>query len=56
MQNRGRRNIGVGDFVKIGAKSGVHKNVEKGKTIMGTPAIDASKFRRKFAASNMKNE
>ena len=46
----------IGDFVKIGAKSGVHKNVEKGKTIMGTPAIDASKFRRKFAASNMKNE
>ena len=48
--------IEIGDFVRIGAQSGVHKNVEKGKTIMGSPAIDASKFRRKFAASNMKGE
>ncbi|CAI8386868.1 MAG: UDP-3-O-acylglucosamine N-acyltransferase [Owenweeksia sp. TMED14] len=46
--------IEIGDFVKIGAQSGVHKNVGKGKIIMGSPAIDAAVFRRKFAASNMK--
>lgn len=46
--------IHIGDGVRIGAQSGVHKNIEPGKTIMGSPAVEASVFRRKFAASNMK--
>ncbi|HAB35753.1 MAG TPA: UDP-3-O-(3-hydroxymyristoyl)glucosamine N-acyltransferase [Cryomorphaceae bacterium] len=46
--------IHIGDGVRIGAQSGVHKNIEAGKTIMGSPAVEASVFRRKFAASNMK--
>jgi UDP-3-O-[3-hydroxymyristoyl] glucosamine N-acyltransferase len=46
--------IHIGDGVRIGAQSGVHKNIEAGKTVMGSPAVEASVFRRKFAASNMK--
>ena len=44
----------IGDGARIGAQSGVHKNIEAGKTVMGSPAVEASVFRRKFAASNMK--
>jgi UDP-3-O-[3-hydroxymyristoyl] glucosamine N-acyltransferase len=44
----------IGNGVRIGAQSGVHKNIEDGKTVMGSPAVEASVFRRKFAASNMK--
>jgi len=46
--------ICIGDGARIGAQSGVHKNIEPGKTVMGSPAVEASIFRRKFAASNMK--
>jgi len=46
--------ISIGDGVRIGAQSGVHKSIEPGKTVMGSPAVEASVFRRKFAASNMK--
>ena len=44
----------IGNGVRIGAQSGVHKNIEDGKTVMGSQAVEASVFRRKFAASNMK--
>lgn len=46
--------IVIGDGARIGAQSGVHKNIEAGKTFMGSPAVEASVFRRKFVASNMK--
>ena len=48
--------IKIGDFVRIGAQSGVHKSVEKGKTIIGSPAVEASIWRRNFANFNMKNK
>lgn len=39
----------IGNLVKVGAKSGVMNNVPDGATIVGTPAIDASKAKRAYS-------
>lgn len=44
----------IGDRVRIGGKSGVTKSFGSDLEILGYPAVEASVFRRKFAASNMK--
>ncbi len=36
----------IGDNVKVGAQSGVGSNINDGEIMIGTPAIEASKFRR----------
>ncbi len=36
----------IGNEVKIGAQSGVGSNIKDGEIMIGTPAIEASKFRR----------
>jgi UDP-3-O-[3-hydroxymyristoyl] glucosamine N-acyltransferase len=41
--------IKIGDGVMIGAQSGVAKDVEDGKIILGTPAIEAGKTKRSYA-------
>lgn len=38
--------IEVGDNVQIGAQTGIPSNVKTGSRLMGTPAVDASKFAR----------
>ena len=44
----------IGNNVRIGGKSGVTKNFGDNLEILGYPAMEASVFRRNFAASNMK--
>lgn len=39
----------IGNLVKVGAKAGVMNNVPDGATIVGTPAIDASKAKRAYS-------
>jgi UDP-3-O-[3-hydroxymyristoyl] glucosamine N-acyltransferase len=39
----------IGNLVKIGAKAGVLGDVPDGATIVGTPAIDASKAKRAYS-------
>lgn len=41
--------IKIGNLVKIGAKAGVVGDVPDGATIVGTPAIDASKAKRAYS-------
>jgi UDP-3-O-[3-hydroxymyristoyl] glucosamine N-acyltransferase len=41
--------IKIGDGVMIGAQSGVAKDVENGKIILGSPAIEAGKTKRSYA-------
>lgn len=41
--------ITIGNLVKVGAKAGVLNNVPDGATIVGTPAIDASKAKRAYS-------
>jgi len=36
----------IGDEVKIAAQTGVSSNIKSGKIVMGSPAIDASRFRK----------
>ena len=42
--------ITIGNMVRIGAQSGVAHNVPDGKTILGTPAVDASLAKRTWIA------
>jgi len=42
----------IGDNVIIGAQCGVHKNIDSNQTILGSPAMDAKKMLRIFAAMN----
>lgn len=44
----------IGNNVRIGGKSGVTKNFGDNLEILGYPAVEASVFRRNFAASNLK--
>ena len=44
----------IGDYTRIGGKSGVTRSFGSNMEILGYPAEEASIFRRKFAASNMK--
>ena len=41
--------LNIGDKVNIGAKTGITNNVEDGKSMLGFPAMEASKYRRSFA-------
>jgi UDP-3-O-[3-hydroxymyristoyl] glucosamine N-acyltransferase len=41
--------ITIGNMVTIGAKAGVVNNIPDGKTIVGTPAIDANKAKRAYS-------
>ncbi|MDR2809860.1 MAG: UDP-3-O-(3-hydroxymyristoyl)glucosamine N-acyltransferase [Tannerellaceae bacterium] len=38
--------IGVGDHVSIGAQAGILSHLEEGRTVLGSPAIDAKAFMR----------
>ncbi len=38
----------VGDDVKMAAQAGIPSNVKDGQTIMGSPAMDASQYRKAF--------
>jgi UDP-3-O-[3-hydroxymyristoyl] glucosamine N-acyltransferase len=38
--------IGIGDQVSVGAQAGIIGNIEPGRTILGSPAIDARLFMR----------
>ena len=44
--------IFIGDNAKIGAQAGVTKDVEKNKSISGTPAIDLNMYLRKAIILN----
>jgi len=44
----------IGDFTRIGGKSGVTRSFGSNLEVLGYPAVEASVFRRNFAASNMK--
>jgi UDP-3-O-[3-hydroxymyristoyl] glucosamine N-acyltransferase len=44
--------VTIGDFVIAGAQCGVHKNVGSKQTILGTPAMEAKKMIKIFAAMN----
>ena len=38
----------IGDNVKIGAQSGISNDIKSGEIRLGSPAIDAAKFRKAF--------
>lgn len=38
----------IGDNVKIGAQSGISSNIKSGEIRMGSPAFDASKYRKSY--------
>ena len=40
----------IGDGARIGAQSGVIRNVEENETVLGTPAEPAMKMKRMYAA------
>ncbi|MDR2408401.1 MAG: UDP-3-O-(3-hydroxymyristoyl)glucosamine N-acyltransferase [Bacteroidales bacterium] len=42
----------IGDGVMVGAQCGIHKNVADKQTLLGSPAMDAKKMMRVFAAMN----
>ena len=44
--------VTIGNQVMIGAQCGVHKNVGDKQVILGTPAMDAKKMMKIFAAMN----
>ena len=44
--------VKIGDFVIAGAQCGIHKNVGNKQVILGTPAMDAKKMIKIFAAMN----
>ena len=44
--------ICIGDNVKIGAQAGVTKNIEKNKTVSGTPAVDLNIYLKKSIILN----
>ncbi|MDR2563556.1 MAG: UDP-3-O-(3-hydroxymyristoyl)glucosamine N-acyltransferase [Prevotellaceae bacterium] len=39
----------IGNEVNVGAKTGITNNVDDGKSMLGFPAMEASKYRRSFA-------
>jgi UDP-3-O-[3-hydroxymyristoyl] glucosamine N-acyltransferase len=41
--------VTIGDGARVGAKSGVFSDVAKGEQVAGTPAIEASRWRRQVA-------
>ena len=45
--------IKVADFVKIAAKSGVIRDIPKGETVMGYPAINLNKYLKNYKKSMM---
>ena len=45
--------INIADFVKIAAKSGVIRDISKGETVMGYPAINLNKYLRNYKKSMM---
>jgi len=44
--------VKIGNNVIIGAQCGVHKNVSSNQTVLGTPAMEAKKMMKIFAAMN----
>ena len=44
--------VTIGNQVMIGAQCGIHKNIKDKQTILGTPAMEAKKMMRIFAAMN----
>ncbi len=40
--------LNIGDNVKIAAKAGVGSNIKSGEVVMGSPAIEASKFKKSY--------
>ena len=45
--------IKIADFVKIAAKSGVIRDISKGETVMGYPAINLNKYLKNYKKSMM---
>ena len=45
--------IKINDFVKIAAKSGVIRDIPKGETVMGYPAINLNKYLKNYKKSMM---
>ena len=45
--------IKIDDFVKIAAKSGVIRDISKGETVMGYPAINLNKYLKNYKKSMM---
>ncbi|MDB9986251.1 UDP-3-O-(3-hydroxymyristoyl)glucosamine N-acyltransferase [Pelagibacterales bacterium] len=45
--------IKISDFVKIAAKSGVIRDIAKGETVMGYPAINLNKYLKNYKKSMM---
>lgn len=44
--------VTIGDQVVVGAQCGIHKNIGSKQTVLGTPAMEAKKMMRIFAAMN----
>jgi UDP-3-O-[3-hydroxymyristoyl] glucosamine N-acyltransferase len=44
--------VAIGDSVMVGAQCGIHRNIADKQTILGSPAMDAKKMMRVFAAMN----
>lgn len=44
--------VTIGDQVVVGAQCGIHKNIGNKQTVLGTPAMEAKKMMRIFAAMN----
>jgi UDP-3-O-[3-hydroxymyristoyl] glucosamine N-acyltransferase len=44
--------VTIGDKVVVGAQCGIHKNVADKQTLLGSPAMEAKKMMRVFAALN----
>jgi UDP-3-O-[3-hydroxymyristoyl] glucosamine N-acyltransferase len=40
--------LNIGDEVKMAAQTGVSSQIKEGMIVMGSPAMDASKFRKSF--------
>ena len=43
-------NITIGNNVKIGAKSGIHKDIKDGEKVLGIPFNDIKKTTRQWSA------
>ena len=41
--------LNIGNFVQIGAQSGIMRDIEDGATVMGTPAIGFRDFMKQTA-------
>ncbi|MDR1793662.1 MAG: UDP-3-O-(3-hydroxymyristoyl)glucosamine N-acyltransferase [Bacteroidales bacterium] len=44
--------VKIGNFVIAGSQCGIHKNIADNQVVLGSPAIDAKKMMRIFAAQN----